>query len=216
MMPDLQTPLSVIETGHPLSQATGAIVLLHGRGSSAHEILALHRALDAPHAAFLAPEAFQNSWYPYSFLAPIQQNEPWLTSSLDKVRQTIDRALAAGIPADRVIVAGFSQGACLATEFVARNPTRYAGLLAFTGGLLGPLGVEFNYHGDLNGTPAFLGAGDPDTHVPWPRVEESASVLAALGANVNLKRYPGMPHTIGPDEIREARSLIAAALSKHS
>jgi len=158
--------------------------------------------------AYLAPEAAGHTWYPNSFLAPLEKNEPWLTSALNALGAVVERAVAAGIVRHRVMVAGFSQGACLATEFVARNPTRYGGLIAFTGGLIGPPGTQFNYTGDLAGTLAFLGAGDPDPHVPWERVEESASVLRGLGAEVTLRRYPGMPHTINRDEIEEARKIV--------
>jgi phospholipase/carboxylesterase len=189
-----------------------AIILLHGRGGSAEDILGLRQELGFPEATYLAPEAAGGTWYPYSFLASIERNEPWLTASLAKVGDTVDGARRQGIPRERIVIAGFSQGACLASEFVARNAARYGGLIAFTGGLIGPPGTEFRYPGNLAGTPVFLGAGDPDPHVPWQRVAESATVLANLGAEVTLKRYPGMPHTIAREELDEARKLIATAL----
>jgi len=184
------------------------VILVHGRGASAEDILDLGRQFDHAELAYLAPQAAGHSWYPYSFLAPIQQNEPWLTSALNKLRRIVEDVSHAGIAREKIVFAGFSQGACLASEFVARNAVRYGGLIAFTGGLIGPPGTEFHYPGKLNGTPAFVGAGDPDAHVPWERVEESASVLSALGAEVLLKRYPGMPHTISQQEIEEARRLM--------
>jgi predicted esterase len=189
-----------------------AIILLHGRGGSAEDILGLREELGFPDATYLAPEAAGGTWYPYSFLAPIERNEPWLSASLAKVGDTVDGALRQGIPRERIVIAGFSQGACLASEFVARHAARYGGLIAFTGGLIGPPGTEFLYPGNLVGTPAFLGAGDPDPHVPWQRVAESATVLANLGAEVTLKRYPGIPHTIAREELDDARKLIARAL----
>jgi predicted esterase len=189
-----------------------AIVLLHGRGASAEDILGLREEFGFPDVEYLAPQAPGRAWYPNSFLAPIERNEPWLTKSLATVGETVAGALRRGIAREKIVIAGFSQGACLASEFVARNAARYGGLIAFTGGLIGPPGTDFRYPGSLAGTPVFLGAGDPDPHVPWQRVQESATVLANLGADVALKRYPGMPHTIAREEIDEAKMLIARAL----
>jgi phospholipase/carboxylesterase len=185
------------------------VILLHGRGGSADDILGLREAFAVPGVEYIAPEAAGHSWYPNSFLAPIERNEPWLTKSLVKVSEAVDSALREGIARDKIVLAGFSQGACLASEFVARNAARFGGLIAFTGGLIGPPGTDFRYSGSLEGTPAFLGAGDPDPHVPWQRVEESGRVLSEMGAEVTLRRYPGLPHTISHAEIEEARSLIA-------
>jgi predicted esterase len=189
-----------------------AMVLLHGRGGSAEDILGLREEFGLPNIEYFAPQAEGGAWYPYSFLAPIERNEPWLTESLAKVGETVAGILRRGIPREKILIAGFSQGACLASEFVARNAARYGGLIAFTGGLIGPPGTRFNYPGSLAGTPVFLGAGDPDAHVPWQRVEESAAVFENLGAEVGLKRYPGMPHTIAREEIDQAKMLIAKAL----
>ena len=149
---------------------------------------------------------------PYSFLAPIEQNEPWLSKSLAKVGETVDAAMRQGIAREKIVIAGFSQGACLASEFVARNTARYGGLVAFTGGLIGPPASDFRYPGNLAGTPAFFGAGDPDAHVPWKRVEDSARMLASMGADVTLRRYPGMPHTVSREEIDEAKAILAKTL----
>ena len=194
--------------GKPLAEASGAVIVLHGRGASAEDILSLAHEFDVPELAYLAPEAAGNTWYPNSFLAPLERNEPWLGSALRKVDATVRMANDAGIATDRIVIGGFSQGACLATEFVASRPQRYAGLIAFTGGLIGPLGVDLTHHGELAGTPAFFGSGDPDPHVPWQRVEESARILTSMGASVTLRRYPNRPHTIGAQEVDFARGLI--------
>jgi len=197
--------------GAPLEEAVGAVIMLHGRGASAEDILNLAQTMYHPRLAYLAPSVASHSWYPYSFLAPREQNEPWLTSALKKVGATVQLANDNGISTDRIIVCGFSQGACLSTEFVATHPSRYAGLIAFTGGLIGPLGMPMNYSGDLKETPAFLGSGDPDPHVPWSRVQESADVLAAMNAKVTVRRYPGRAHTVSADEVRFATAMIADA-----
>jgi len=204
----------VITGGQAFDKAGGAIVLVHGRGASAEDVLNLARELDLPELAYLAPEAAGNSWYPYSFLAPIEQNEPWLTSALSLLAIVVDRAVRAGISRNKVALMGFSQGACLATEFVARNANRYGGLVAFTGGLIGPEGTRFSYPGDLAGTPCFLGSGDPDPHVPFKRVEESASVLSGLGGAVTLRKYPGLPHTVNEDEIHQAKLMLSGLVAK--
>ena len=197
--------------GEPLRSAKGAIVLLHGRGGSAEDILSLAQPLYRSGLAYLAPQAAGNTWYPYSFLAPIAQNQPWLDSALRKVEATVRLATDAGISADRIVLCGFSQGACLATEFVASHPRRYAGLIAFTGGLIGPPGSDLTHTGSLEGTPAFLGSGDPDPHVPFERVQQSATVLTAMGAAVTVRRYPGRPHTITPEELDFAHRLVQDA-----
>jgi len=209
MISDPHRDQPVLERGRPLEDAAGLVILVHGRGASAADILGLAEELHQPDLAYLAPDAAGGTWYPRSFLAPISENEPWLSSALGVLAGLVARAARAGIPRRQVVVAGFSQGACLATEFVARHASRFGGLIAFTGGLIGPPGTRFQYPGDLAGTPAFLGAGDPDPHVPWSRVQESGSVLTSLGADVTLRRYPGMPHTINRDEIEEAGKIVS-------
>lgn len=194
--------------GEPVEKAAGAVILLHGRGGSAEDILLLGREMHLPHLAYLAPQAVSNTWYPNSFLAPREQNEPWLTSALAKVQSTVKIAKDAGIPADKIVVCGFSQGACLATEFVASNPQRYGGLIAFTGGLIGPQDAELTHTADLAGTPAFLGSGDPDPHVPWSRVQQSAKILGDMGAAVTTRRYEGRPHTITREELEFGKRLL--------
>lgn len=204
----------VVSKGEPLDKARGAVVLLHGRGASAEDILRLADELRLPEFAYLAPQAASHTWYPNSFLAPIQRNEPWLSSALELVASIVRNLGDAGMPHPKVGILGFSQGACLAAEFVARNPTRYAGLVAFTGGLIGPEGTLFEHSGDLDGTPCFLGSSDPDPHVPWERVKESAAKLRAMGGSVTLRRYPSLGHTINQDEILEARKILDAIRSK--
>lgn len=207
--PHANTPL--LQTGAPLTEATGAVILLHGRGGSAEDILNLGRAMYQPKLAYLAPSAANSSWYPNTFLSPREKNEPWLSSALKKVEATIKLANDAGIPTDRIILGGFSQGACLTSEFAATHPARYAGLLVFTGGLIGPPEMELDYSGDLQGTPAFLGSGDTDPHIPWTRVQQTVDVLTAMKADVTLRCYPGRPHTVIVEEIQFGRKMIAEA-----
>lgn len=194
--------------GAPLAEAKGAVVLLHGRGGSAEDILRLAQPFRREGLAFVAPQAAGHTWYPNSFLAPRESNEPYLSSALEKVGSVVVEIEAAGITRDRIVVAGFSQGACLATEFVASNPARYAGMIAFTGGLIGPPDADLHHDGSLAGTPALFLSGDPDPHVPWPRVQASAAELERMGAVVTSRRYPGRPHTISADEVDFARTLI--------
>ncbi len=199
----------VLMAAKPLTEATAAMILLHGRGATAENILEL--AQDLPHAemAYLAPQAAQHTWYPYSFLAPIAHNEPWLSSALHLLADLLARVEAAGIPTERIVVGGFSQGACLASEFVARNARRYGGLLAFSGGVIGPLGAPRVAEGGLLGTPAFLGCSDVDPHIPLARVQETADLFTQMGGQVTMKVYPQMGHTIIADEIEQARQIVA-------
>ena len=202
---------AIVSMGQPLSDAAGVLILLHGRGGTAEDILGLGEAIAPEKWAMLAPQASGNSWYPYSFLAPQEQNEPYLTSALGKVQAAVDTALAAGIAAEKIAIAGFSQGACLATEFVGRNPRRYAALLALTGGLIGPLGAPIKLTGDLAGTPVLFSSGDPDPHVPWARVQQSADLLQEIGGRVTIRRYPGKPHSVTGEELRRAIEVLAVA-----
>lgn len=199
---------AVLQAGAPLDKAALAVVLLHGRGGSAEDILALAPAFSLPNLAYLAPQAAGHTWYPLSFLSPREANEPYLSSALAKVESVVQSLFQAGFDRERIVVAGFSQGACLATEFVAAHPARYAGLIAFTGGLIGPPGSLRHPAGELAGTPALLCSGDPDPHVPWARVEESAAILSGMGARVTVKRYPGRPHVISQGELELARNLL--------
>ena len=201
--------LPIMQAGPPIDKAVGALILLHGRGGSAEDMLALGSALTNERLALLAPQAPGHTWYPYSFLAPRQQNEPNLSSALRQVEGALELATSAGLDPSQIALCGFSQGACLATEFVARHPLRYAGLLAFTGGLIGPLEEPISLTGDLAGTPVLLSSGDPDPHVPWKRVQQSGELLTGIGGKVILQRYPGRPHTILPEEIEQGKKLLS-------
>ncbi len=204
--------------GADLDEAAAAVILIHGRGASAANILGLADAIERQEVAFLAPDAAASTWYPHSFLAPLEQNEPWLSSALRRVEALVAEVTQAGIPPEKIVVAGFSQGACLASEYVARHAQRFGGLVAFSGGLIGsadgdgrsPHDKAFEYDGSLDGTPVFLGCSDVDAHIPVERVHESARVLEALGASVIKKIYPGMAHTIIDDEIRHFQKLVDA------
>lgn len=199
---------NIITTSIPLAQAKGALVMLHGRGGTAHNILSLAREFDLKDIAVLAPQATSQSWYPYSFMAPVEDNQPALDSALSVIGEAVKEITAAGVPADKIYFAGFSQGACLTLEYIARNPKRYGGAVAFTGGLIGEQLVNENYKGDFSNTPILITTGNPDPHVPLSRVEESAEVLEKLGADVLVKVYPGRPHTITQDEIELAKAFI--------
>jgi phospholipase/carboxylesterase len=205
---------NVIHRGTSLPDASAVIILLHGRGGSASDILSLGSELGFPKAALLAPQASERSWYPESFLAPIARNEPWLSSALHLVDRLVEQCETVGILPERVAICGFSQGACLATEFVARYPRRYAGLIGLTGGLIGPPGSDLRHPGSLAGTPVLMSSGDPDAHVPWQRVEESAHTLRAMGANVEMRRYPGRSHTILNEEVLSARDFLEPAMTR--
>lgn len=198
----------VYAAGQPLADARAALILLHGRGASAGDILMLAQELYHPHYAYLAPQAAGNSWYPLSFLSPIQQNEPWLSSALEAVDALVRQVETGGIPLDRIVLGGFSQGACLASEYAGRNPSRYGGLLLFSGGLIGPPGGLSTYRGDMQGTPVFLGCSDVDFHIPSQRVLETVQVFESLAASVTYRLYPQMGHTINRDEIEQARALL--------
>lgn len=198
----------ILSAGKPLDQADAAMIMLHGRGASARDILTLTQELQHPNFAYLAPQASNYTWYPYSFLSPVDKNEPWLSSALELVGEVVGKVSAAGIPADRTMLLGFSQGACLATEFAARNPQRYGGVVGFSGGLIGPPGTEWDYDGSLQSTPVFLGCSDVDPHIPKERVFESEQVLSRMEAEVTVKLYPGMGHTINRDEIDHALEIM--------
>ncbi len=200
----------VRRTGVGLDRAEAAIIMVHGRGATAESILTLAGELVADGIAVLAPQAAGNTWYPYSFLEPTDRNEPWLSSALAALGDVLEHVEGAGIPAERIALLGFSQGACLTTEFVARNARRYGGVIVLTGGLIGPDGTPRDYAGSLDGTPVFIGGSDVDFHVPLGRMHESAQVLTRLGGDVDLRVYPGMGHMVNADEIAAARSIVAA------
>lgn len=194
--------------GPPLEKARNAVILLHGRGDSARGILTLVPELRAPHSTFLAPQATGQSWYPCGFMAPIDRNEPWLSSALERIRVALDTVKEV-VPRERTVLMGFSQGACLALEFVARNPGLYGGVAAFSGGLIGPDGMIYDHLGSLQGTPVFLGCSDIDAHIPVGRVHDSADTMEALGGTVEKQIYPGMGHTVNRDEIMWTHNLLS-------
>lgn len=198
--------------GTLLDEARVAVVMIHGRGASAESILSLAPVLDRDRVAYLAPQASGGTWYPFGFMSPIEQNEPGISSGMRAIERVIERVAAAGIPAERTLLLGFSQGACLAGEFVARHARRWGGLVALSGGLIGPDGTPRDYPGSLERTPVFLGCSDVDPHIPAARVRESADVLAGLGGQVTMRLYPGMGHLVNDDEIDEVRRKIDGAL----
>jgi len=198
--------------GAPLAQARAAMVLVHGRGATADSILTLASALGRNDFAYLAPQASGDTWYPYSFLAAIPQNEPGISSGIQAIADVLDTITATGIPLERTILLGFSQGACLCVEFAARNARPYGGIACLSGGLIGPHDTPRDYAGSFDGTPAFLGCSDVDSHVPKERVEISAEVLRRLGADVTMRLYPGMGHLINDDEIVEVQGIMDGAL----
>ena len=198
-------------SGPPVAEADAAVVALHGRGARAESVLDLVDQLDVDGVAAIAPRATRNTWYPTGFMEPIEENEPWLSAALSVVGRTVASVADEGVPAERLVLLGFSQGACLAAEFVARNARRYGGLVAFSGGLVGPPGTPRDYDGSLDGTPIFLGCSDRDPHIPAERVHETAAVFEELGADVTERLYEGMGHTVNRDELEAARSIVAAA-----
>lgn len=194
--------------GKSAANAKAALIMLHGRGASAADIMRLTREFNAGEMTVYAPQATNNSWYPYSFLAPVEQNEPALSSALAIVDEVVAQALADGFTADKIYFMGFSQGACLTLEYITRNAKQYGGAIAFTGGLIGEELDLDNYKGDFAGTSVLITTGDPDPHVPVARVEESVAVLKSMNANVTLKIYKGRQHTISFDEIALANQLV--------
>lgn len=198
----------IFSAGEPLDQASAAMILVHGRGADAADILSLADHFGTAGFTYLAPQAAQYTWYPHSFLDEIEQNEPYLSSAIATIGSVVTQVLAAGIPAEKIILGGFSQGACLTSEFVARNANRYGGLLVFSGGLIGPPGTPRNYQGDFQDMPVFLGCSNVDFHIPEERVHESADLFEKMGARVNKKIYPNMGHTINLDEIEQAKIIV--------
>lgn len=198
-----------VETaGPPLDEAHAATIFVHGRGATAQSILGMAAEFDQSDVAYLAPQAANNTWYPNSFLSPVETNEPGRSSGLSAVGSILETIEDAGIPTERVLLCGFSQGACLASEYVARNPTRYGGLVALSGGLIGEELDADDYSGSLDGTPVFFGCSDTDPHIPASRVHESAAIFDALGATVTKRLYPGMGHGINEDELDFLRELL--------
>lgn len=198
----------VLHYGAPLGSARRAAIFLHGRGASAQDILGIAAELGTHDVAYLAPQAAGNTWYPYSFLSPIPQNEPGLTSALNVIDRLMGNLASQGHTSDRIIILGFSQGACLGLEFAARHAKRYAAVVALSGGVIGPPGTPRNYPGSMSDTPVFLGCSDIDPHIPLERVHESAEVFRRMGAAVDERIYTRMGHTINEDELSAVRALV--------
>jgi phospholipase/carboxylesterase len=198
----------VLHYGAPVESARRVAIFIHGRGASAEDILGIAPELGAEDVTYLAPQAAENTWYPYSFLSPITQNEPHLTSALKVIAELVAKIESDGHSSERIIILGFSQGACLGLEFAARNARRYAAVIALSGGLIGPPGTPRNYPGGMLDTPVFLGCSDVDPHIPLERVHESAAVFRTLGARVDERIYKRMGHTINTDELAAARQLV--------
>jgi predicted esterase len=206
--PHQGTPL--VWAGRPVEEASGAVVMVHGRGATAESILELRHEFESSELAYVAPQAAGHTWYPYSFMAPMERNEPGLSSALARLEEVLAGLEAAGIPAERTILLGFSQGACLALELAARNARRYGAVVGLSGGLIGPPGTPRDYPDGFAGTPVFLGCSDRDPHIPRERVDESAEVLRRMGAEVTERIYPAMGHTVNEDEMAFVRGLVAA------
>ncbi len=204
----------VLTAGAPLSSAKAALILLHGRGASAQDILALAGALTVHNVAFLAPQAANSQWYPNRFIAPVASNEPWLSSALTLVNSLVAQCQAAGLATEQIFLLGFSQGACLALEVAARQPQRYGGVFGLSGALIENGDQPREYTGDLAQTPVFLGCSDVDFHVSLDRVQRSSEIFRTLGAAVTERIYPGMGHTVNQDEVEFVSATIQAAQAK--
>ncbi len=199
---------NIITAGKEINKDSKVLIMLHGRGGSAEDILSLSSYLNVKDFSLLAPQATNHTWYPFSFLAPPSQNEPWLSSALQLLKELTENLYSKGIPSENLYFLGFSQGACLTLEFVTRNAAKYGGVVAFTGGLIGDTIYPENYKGDFANTPVFIGTSNPDPHVPVERVHASTSILTNMNAAVTEKVYAGMGHTINQDEIDNANQLV--------
>jgi predicted esterase len=213
-MPD--SAIALAAAGAPLKDARAAVVMLHGRGGSAEDILSFASEFRQADLAYVAPQAPGHTWYPQSFLAPLEQNEPYLSRSLATVDAVVRDVAGRGLTSDRVVLIGFSQGGCLALEYAARNAKRYGGIAGLSAGLIGPPGLTRDYQGSLDGTPVFLGCSDIDSHIPLERVHVSTQVLTALNAAVTERIYPRMGHTINHDEITQVRRLLEGVNQAHA
>ena len=199
----------VLHAGTPLATAHAAMLLVHGRGASAADIMTVGQELTHPDFAYLAPQAAGNAWYPNPFTAPIESNEPYLSSAISVLEDVLAK-ITEHVKHERVILLGFSQGACLALEFAARHAQRFGGVVGFSGGLIGPDGTPRDYPGNFHGTPVFIGCSDVDPHIAKARVLEAGDVLKRMGAAVTVKLYPNMAHTVNADELHSAAQIVEA------
>ena len=202
----------LLSAGVPIQKAEAAMILVHGRGASAEDILSLDAEFDQPRFAYVAPQAANHTWYPYSFLEPIEKNEPWLSSALLMLEETFSY-VTTHVPPERVVLLGFSQGACLTLEFAVRHARRYGGIAGLSGGLIGPDGTSRDYAGSMEGTPLFLGCSDVDFHIPKERVESTARVFSDLGAKVTMRLYANMGHAVNEDEIEAVKSIMSSIIT---
>lgn len=199
---------NIVTGGKDISEAEKVLILLHGRGANAKDILSLADNLNTEGFALIAPQAINNTWYPYSFLAPPAQNEPWLSSALNILEDLLNDIKSKGINSENIYFGGFSQGACLMAEFVTRNADKFGGVALFTGGLIGDQIYTENYRGDFGGTPIFIGSGNPDAHVPVERVKETEKIMKNMNASIHVQIYDNRPHTISADEILLANKFV--------
>lgn len=202
----------LLAAGEPLESASAAMIMIHGRGASAEDILSLAAEVDQPGFAYLAPQAAEYSWYPNRFLAPLASNEPGLTSALAIIAMLLERVSNAGIDPEHTILLGFSQGACLALEFASRNARRYGGIVGLSGALIGPDYAQRDYPGTLQETPIFLGCSDKDPHIPRDRVLASAEILQQQGGIVTTRLYPYLGHTVNRDELEAIRLMMSSLI----
>lgn len=212
--PQLHQGQPIFLAGADLGEARAAMVMLHGRGATAQSILWLAEELQQPDFVYIAPQAAGSTWYPHSFLQPIPMNEPYLSSALEAVDDVIQKLVDAGYSHDRIMVLGFSQGACLGVEYVARHARRYGGVAGLSGGLIGPEGTPRNYQGSLDGTPVFLGCAEVDAHIPKARVVHTGEVLRMMDARMTVRLYPNMGHIISDDEIQFVREMMTDLLTE--
>lgn len=199
---------NIVYGGLPLEHASKVMIMIHGRGATAESILTLGDHLAVEHFALLAPQATLNTWYPYSFMAPVTQNEPGLSTALEVLKETVAEVLKLGFETADIYLLGFSQGACLASEFVARNAQKYGGVFVLSGGVIGDKINTDNYNGNFNNTPIFLGCSDVDAHIPEQRVHDSSAIFEKMGAKVNKQIYPNMPHTIVQEELDIVNDIL--------
>jgi len=207
---------SIATSGAPLRRAKAAVIMLHGRGASAAGMLDFADAFAQPEIAYLAPQAPGSTWYPYSFMAPFEQNEPTFSNALATVAGAVADLAGQGFPPERVVLFGFSQGGCLALEYAARNAQRYGGVVGLSAGLIGPPGTPRSYPGSMAGTPVFIGCSNVDFHIPLERVHESAEVLRRMGGDVTERIYPDMGHTINDDEVKHVRGILAGLVQSRA